>query len=93
MAILNKKNVRPSKTLSPYSTWSTRTPPLTVVLHDGAGDGKALSVEQTGALPPTTSESAQQPSEMNPIILPIVQTRRLRLEKFNNLPEVIELVK
>lgn len=29
---------------------------------------------------------------MNPIILPIVQTRKLRLEKFNNLPEVIELV-
>lgn len=29
---------------------------------------------------------------MNPIILPIVQTRKLRLEKFNNLPEVLELV-
>lgn len=53
------------------------TESLKTVVEVGAGDGKVLSREQVGALLLATSKSSQN-REKNPIILPIVKTRKLR---------------
>lgn len=53
------------------------TESLKTVVEVGGDDGKVLSMEQVGALLPATSKSSQN-REKNPIILPIVGTRKLR---------------